>query len=286
VVTVVFAGGGTEFDADAYIVNQLFDEYEARAVQSASCDPADQILSQMFLDVVGRPLDGADRQTQLYAAAIDAINQRLTNQQGGATIYDVYLAVEILDEAARRAVNGVYTRYLRRPAQPAELATYAPIISQDTPIEELAAFLVAQAGYCDPQGFVGIGNIVGVPPAQQPPELTINSLGGGGDVIITPGPPLALQVPPMVAAANAATRVFQARIADDAAAIAVLNAQVATETQAVASANQNVNSVVLALFGFAADQNAATAARGVAAAAIQKAIAPVGASNIAVVEPQ
>src|SRR5215813_5460275 len=32
VVTVVFAGGGTEFDADAYIVNQLFDEYQARAV--------------------------------------------------------------------------------------------------------------------------------------------------------------------------------------------------------------------------------------------------------------
>src|SRR5262249_58601459 len=141
VATIVFFGGGSDFDADAYIINQLFDEYEARAVQTATCDPADQILNQMFLDALGRPLGDSDRQTQLYVAAIDAINQRLTNQQGGPTIFDVYLAVELLAESADRAVNGAYSRFLRRPANQAELTTYSPIIQQDTSIEYLEAFL-------------------------------------------------------------------------------------------------------------------------------------------------
>src|SRR5262249_1767733 len=153
-------------------------------------------------------------------------------------------------ESAERVVNGAYVRFLRRPANGAELATYGPILAQDTTVEELEAFLSAQGGYCDPQGFVGIGNIVGVPPAQVPPELVVNFTGGGGDVIIVPGPPLALQVAPAAAAASAATRVFQKQIADQAAAIQVLDSQVAANAQAIAAAGQTVNSVVLVLFGY------------------------------------
>jgi len=89
-----------------------------------------------------------------------------------------------------------------------------------------------------------------------------------------------------IAAQAAVIQASGNQIAGQAEVIQSLSTQVANDAQALASANQTVSSVVLVAFGYAADQNAATAARNVANGAIQTAIAKAGASNSAVVEAQ